>query len=172
MNQAGFSKSSYDLRYYDWPFLRGIGEVGLTYSGVDADSVSGPDSQGVALSLVRTATGFLAKESVHKLSAQIGTGPAKTFTSGFETFTDSTGTYIRPDLNESWRFRLTDQAVVKPIEEFAIGSAIIYQHTDFGDNLPNQDWLSGGVRPIWVFSDAFNVALELGVDWVSETATS
>ncbi len=174
LNQAGFSKSSYDLRYYDWPFFGGIGEVGLIYSradsGVDADGVSGPDSQGVALSLVRTDTGFLDKESLHKLSVQIGTGPAKTFTSGFETFTDSTGTYIRSDPNESWRFRLTDQVVVKPIEEFAIGGAVIYQHTDFGENVPDQDWLSGGIRPIWFFSDAFNVALEFGVDWVSETA--
>ncbi|MES2661342.1 MAG: carbohydrate porin [Verrucomicrobiota bacterium] len=174
LNQAGFSKTSYDLRYYDWPFFGGIGEVGLIYSradsGVDASGLKGPDSQGVSINLVRSDTGFLDKESLHKLSVQFGTGPAKTFTSGFETFTDSAGTYIRPDPDDSWRFRVTDQIVVKPIEEFAIGSAFVYQHTDFGEDIPNQDWLSGGLRPIWFFTDSLNVAMEFGVDWVSETA--
>ena len=175
LNQAGFSKTSYDLRYYDWPFLGGIGEVGLIYSradsGLDASGVRGPDSQGVSLDLVRTDTGFLDKESLHKLSVQFGTGPAKTFTSGFETFTDSTGTYVRSDPDDSWRFRVTDQVVVKPIEEFAIGGAFIYQYTDFGDGVTDQDWVSGGVRPIWFLSDAMNIAMEFGVDWVSDTAT-
>ena len=175
LNQAGFSKTSYDLRYYDWPFFGGVGEVGLIYSradsGIDASGVRGPDSQGVSLNLVRTDTGFLDKESLHKLSVQFGTGPAKTFTSGFETFTDSTGTYIRPDPDDSWRFRVTDQVVVKPIEEFAIGSAFVYQYTDFGDGVTNQDWVSGGLRPIWFFSESMNIAMELGVDWVSDTAT-
>ena len=175
LNQAGFSKTSYDLRYYDWPFLGGVGEVGLIYSqadsGVDASGVRGPDSQGVSLNLVRTDTGFLDKESLHKLSVQFGTGPALTFTSGFETFTDSTGTYIRPDPDDSWRFRVTDQVVVKPIEEFAIGSAFVYQYTDFGDGVTNQDWVSGGLRPIWFFSESLNIAMEFGVDWVSDTAT-
>lgn len=175
LNQAGFSKSSYDLRYYDWRFLGGIGEVGLIYSradsGVDASGVRAEDSHGVSVDLVRTDTGFLDKESLHKLSVQFGTGPAKTFTSGFETFTDSTGTYVRPDPDDSWRFRVTDQVVVKPIEEFAIGSAFIYQYTDFGDGVADQDWVSGGVRPIWFLSDAMNIAMEFGVDWVSDTAT-
>jgi maltoporin len=120
LNQAGFSKSSYDLRYYDWAFLGGIGEVGLIYSradsGVDASGASGPDSQGFSLELVRTDTGFLDKESLHKLSVQFGTGPAKTFTSGFETFTDSTGTYVRPDPDDSWRFRITDLVLLGCLE--------------------------------------------------------
>lgn len=175
LNQAGFSKSSFDLRYYDWSFWGGTGEVGLVYSeadsGVDASGTRGPDSRGVAVNLVRSDTGFLDKESLNKLSLQVGTGPAKTFTSGFETFTDTSGTYIRPDPEESWRFRLTDQVVVKPIEEFAIGGAFVYQYTDFGDNAPDQNWVSGGVRPIWFITDSLNLAFEAGVDWVSATAT-
>lgn len=173
-NLAGFSKSSFDLRYYDWDFLGGKGEVGLTFStsesGVDSTGAKAEDSDGFALSLVRTDTGFLDKESLHKLSVQFGTGPAKTFTSGFETFTDSTGTYIKPDANDSWRFRATDQVVVKPIEQLALGSALVYQYTDYGDAGPDQQWVSGGVRPIWFFNDVFSLAFEGGVDWVSETA--
>jgi maltoporin len=173
LNQAGFSKTNFDLRYYDWNFFGGKGEVGLTYasarSGVDSTGRQAEDSEGAALSLVRTDEGFLDENSLHKLSLQVGNGPAKTFNSGFDTFTDATGTYIRPDPNESWRFRATDQIVIKPIEQFSIGSALVYQYTDFGDSQPYQQWISGGVRPIWHITDTFSLAFEGGVDWVSET---
>lgn len=173
LNEAGFSKTNFDLRYYDWNFFGGKGEVGLTYasarSGVDSTGRQAEDSDGAALSLVRTDEGFLDENSLHKLSLQVGSGPAKTFNSGFDTFTDATGTYIRPDPNESWRFRATDQIVIKPMEQFSIGSALVYQYTDFGDSQPYQQWISGGVRPIWHITDTFSLAFEGGVDWVSET---
>jgi len=176
LNLAGFSKTNFDLRYYDWDFLGGTGEVGLTYStadsGVDSSGRQAEDADGVALSLVRTDEGFLDENSLHKLAIQVGSGPAKTFTSGFDTFSDATGSYIRPDPNESWRFRATDQIVVKPIEEFSIGGALVYQYTEYGDNAPYQQWVSGGVRPIWQITDAFSLAFEGGVDWVSETTLS
>jgi maltoporin len=171
-NLAGFSKSNFDIRYYDWNFLGGKGELGLTYSntesGVDADGNQADASDGFALSLVKTDQGFLDKDSLHKLSLQIGTGPAKTFSSGFDTFSTADGTFIRPDPDESWRFRATDQIVVKPWDNLSVGSALVYQYTDFGDNAPDQQWISGGVRPIWHITDRFNIALEAGADWVSD----
>ena len=173
-NKAGFSKSSFDLRYYDWEMFGGLGEVGLTYSsvksGVDEFGVQADDAEGFALDLVWTDTGFWDENSLHKLSLQVGTGPAKTFTSGFETFNFNSGTFIVPDTNESWRFRATDQLVFKPMKELAIGSALVYQYTDFGDNAPQQNWVSGGIRPIWYFNDVFSLAFEGGVDWLSETS--
>jgi len=172
LNQAGFSKTNIDLRYYDWKFLGGTGELGLIYSnassGLDANGNHTPDSDGLALNLIRTDQGFLDPKSLHKLSLQVGTGPAKTFTSGFDTFTTATGTYIRPDPNESWRGRLTDQLVIKPADHFSLGTAFVYQYTDFGDRAPDQHWLSGGIRPIWHITDHFNIAFEGGVDWVSD----
>ena len=173
LNEAGFSKTNVDLRYYDWNFFGGKGEVGLTFasarSGDDSTGKQAEDADGVALTVVRTDEGFLDENSLHKLSLQVGSGPAKTFNSGFDTFTDSTGTYIRPDPNESWRFRATDQIVIKPMEHFSVGSAMVYQYTDFGDSLPHQQWLSGGVRPIWHINESFSLAFEGGVDWISET---
>ncbi|MCB1132627.1 MAG: carbohydrate porin [Verrucomicrobiae bacterium] len=172
LNVAGFSKTNFDLRYYDWPFLGGKGEVGVvvstTNSGVDSNGRQADDSTGAALSLVRTEEGFLDPQSLHKTSLQIGSGPAKTFTSSFETFSDATGTYIRPDPEESWRFRFTDQVVVKPADHFSVGGSFVYQFTDFGGNVDDQHWLSGGVRPIWHLNDVFSIALETGVDWVSD----
>ncbi|WP_379711337.1 maltoporin [Haloferula chungangensis] len=173
LNIAGFSKTNFDLRYYDWALLGGKGEVGLTYSiadsGVDSAGVKAENSEGFALSLVRTKEGFYDPESIHKTSLQVATGPAKTFTSGFDTFTDATGTYIRPDPNESWRFRATDHWVVKPWECVSLGTAFVYQYTDFGSDLPEQHWLSGGVRPIWHFNEWASLAFEGGFDWISNS---
>ncbi len=175
INQAGFSKGNFDLRWYDWPLFGGEGEIGLVYANADSGTTStgvvADSSRGAALSLVRTKKGFLDPESLHKSSLQIGSGPAKTLTSGFETFTDPTGTYIRQDSEESWRFRATDQLVIKPSEQFAIGSALIYQFTDYGGNAPDQHWVSAGIRPIWFINDWFNIALETGVDWTSDSLT-
>lgn len=173
LNTAGFSKTNFDLRYYDWALLGGIGEIGLTYSiaksGVDSLGIRAKDSEGFALSLVRTKEGFYDEESFHKTSIQIATGPAKTFTSGFDTFTDSTGTYVQPDPNESWRFRATDHWVIKPWECASLGTAFVYQYTDFGANLPEQHWLSGGLRPIWYFNEWASLAFEGGFDWISNS---
>ncbi len=173
LNTAGFSKTSIDLRYYDWDFWGGTGELGLTYSkadsGFDATGRKAEDAHGVALNLVRTHTGFLDPESLHKTSLQLGTGPAKTFTGGFDTFTDPTGTYIRPDPDESWRARVTDHWVIKPLECLSLGSALVYQYTDFGSNAPEQHWASAGVRPIYHFNDWASLAFEGGVDWISNS---
>lgn len=172
-NAAGFSKTNFDLRYYDWRFLDGEGEVGLTYasadSGVDANGESAEDSDGLALSLVKTDKDFMDQNSLNVFSLQIGTGPASSFTSGFESYATSAGSFIRPVPDEAWRFRATEQIVIQPIEQFSLGAAMVYQYTDYGLEIPDQHWLSGGVRPIWHLSDAFSVAFEGGVDWASST---
>jgi maltoporin len=168
LNIAGFSKGSFDFRWYDWPFFGGKGEVGFAYSrsesGVDSTGIQADDSNGFSLSLVRTREGFLDAKSLHKTSLQFGTGPAKTFSTGFENFSGPAGTFVRPDPDESWRARVTDQWVVKPLEHLSIGSSLVYQYTEFGDNAPYQHWASAGVRPIWHFNDTFSIALEPGVD--------
>ncbi len=172
-NLAGFSKTNFDLRYYDWALLGGTGEVGLTYSsarsGVDSTGAKADDADGIGLSLVWTQRGFLDPESLHKVSVQAANGPAKTFTSGFDTFNSAGNTYIRPDPAESWRFRATDHWVVKPISQLALGSALAYQYTEYGDHAPYQHWLSGGIRPVWYFTNAFSLAFEGGLDWISNS---
>lgn len=176
VNVAGFSKTSFDFRWYDWPFGGGAkGELGFAYSrsesGVDSAGMQAEDADGFSVSLVRTKEDFCDMESLHKTSLQFGMGPAKTFSTGFENFTTPLGTFIRPDPEESWRGRITDQWVLKPWEHFSIGSALVYQYTEFGDNAPYQHWASAGIRPIWHINDVFSVAFEPGVDWVSGTAS-
>ncbi len=175
LNSAGFSKTSFDARWYDWPFFGGTGELGLAYShttsGRDSNGVSAPSADGFSVSLVRTMKDFCeGYDSLHKTSLQFGTGPTKTFTSNFETFVAPDGnTYVRPDPNESWRFRFTDQWVIRPLEQLSLGSMVGYEYTEFGDNAPYQHWATAGVRPIWHFTDSFSIALEAGVDWASRS---
>jgi len=175
-NEAGFSKTNIDLRYYDFPFLGGTGEVGLVYSnaksGIDAEGKKAPDTQGGSLQIVRTKTGFTNEESIHKTSLQVGTGPAKTFTSGFDSFTIDDGTFIRPDPNSSWRVRVTDQLVTRPWEALSLGTVAVYQYTDFGSEVSGQHWASLGARPILHINHYFNIAFEGGVDWVSDSPFS
>lgn len=172
-NAAGFSKTNFDLRYYDWAFLGGKGELGLIYasaeSGVDSAGSSVEDSGGFALNLVKTDEGFLDKSSLNVVSLQIGTGPASSFTSGFESYSTPDGSFIRPVPDDAWRFRATEQLVIQPVEQFSFGAAMVYQYTDYGLDIPDQHWLSGGARPIWHLTDAFSIALEGGVDWASST---
>jgi maltoporin len=46
---------------------------------------------------------------------------------------------------------------------------MLYQFTDYGIDIPDQQWVSAGLRPIWEISETFSIALESGVDWASST---
>jgi maltoporin len=171
-NKAGFSKSNFDLRWYDVPLPLGKGEFGVVYaradSGKDADGNSASDSDGGAFTFLHTAEKFVTDDGVNKFSLQFGTGPAKTFTSGFETFTLENGLFIRPDAHNSWRFRATENFTANLSDYFSIGPALVYQITDLGDQGGQVQWASAGVRPIVHFNQHVSLAFEAGVDWVND----
>lgn len=174
-NQAGFSKGSWDLRLYDVPVPLGKGEFGLVYaradSGKDADGNSAPNSDGVAFTFLHTRDRLFGPDGINKFSLQFGTGSAKTFTSGFETFATPDGIFIRPDDSESWRFRATEHFTANLSEHFSIGPALLYQLTDFRDHGGRVHWASGGVRPIYHINRFFSLAGEAGADWTREETT-
>lgn len=174
-NEAGFSKASWDLRLYDVPLPLGRGEFGVAYartdSGRDADGNSAPDSEGVALTFLHTRTGLFSEDGVNKFSLQYGTGAAKTFTSGFETFTRSGGVFIRPDDPDSWRFRVTEHFTANLGDHFSLGPALVYQLTDYQDGSGRLHWASAGLRPILHFDRHLSLAFEGGVDWVHDEGT-
>lgn len=171
-NKAGFSKANWDLRLYDVPLPWGKGEFGVVYaredSGLDSNGNSAPDSDGVALTFLHTHDHFLSEDGVNKFSLQYGRGAAKTFTSGFETFTQTNGVFIRPDAPGSWRFRVTENFTANLDEHFSIGPALVYQLTDYGDAGGRVHWASAGVRPILHFNQYLSLAFEGGVDWVKD----
>jgi maltoporin len=175
-NKAGFSKANYDLRLYDVPVPLGKGEFGVVYarsdSGLDAVGHSAPNSDGVAFTFVQTADGFLSEDGLNKFSLQYGTGAAKTFTSGFETFTLTNGVFIRPEPHDSWRFRATEHFIANLSDHFSIGPALVYQLTEYREQGGQVQWASAGVRPIFYFNKYFNVAFEGGVDWVKDNSNN
>ncbi len=169
-NEAGFSKANWDLRLYDVPLPLGKGEFGFTYaradSGLDAAGNSAPGSDGMAFTFLHTREGMISPDGINKFSLQFGTGAAKTFTSGFETFTLDNGVYIRPDERDSWRFRVTEHFTANVSDSFSIGPALVYQLTDYADGSGTVQWASAGVRPIWHFNRHLSLAGEAGVDYV------
>jgi maltoporin len=173
-NKAGFSKANWDLRLYDVSLPLGKGEFSVVYaredSGLDASGRSVPGSDGAAVTFLHTAEQFISPDGFNKFSLQFGTGPAKTFTSGFETFLLPQGLFIRPDARNSWRFRATEHFVADVSERFSVGPALVYQLTDYGDEGGGLvHWGSAGVRPILRFNKYISLALEGGVDWVKNT---
>jgi maltoporin len=169
-NKAGFSKANWDLRLYDVPLPLGKGEFGVVYAredtGLDASGQSVPGSDGVSVNFLHTAEKFISQDGVNKFSLQYGTGPAKTLTSGFETYVLPQGLFIRPDAQNSWRFRATEHFTANINEHFAIGPALVYQITDYTQNGGLVQWASTGVRPIFYLNKYISLALEGGVDWV------
>ena len=173
-NEAGFSKANWDLRLYDVPILGGKGEFGLVYaraaSGLDAAGQSAPDSDGVSLMFVHTRDGVFSSDGMNKASIQFGTGAAKTLNSGFETQSLGGGTFIRPDEDDSWRFRVTEQLIANINDSFSVGPVFVYQLTDYAGNEGQVQWVSAGVRPIWHFNKYVSLAGEAGWDWVKNDA--
>jgi maltoporin len=175
-NRAGFSKSTFDLRAYDLPLLFGHVELGLAYahavSGLDETGRKGPESHGFSASLVHTVPKFISDDGVQKLSIQYGTGPARTFTAGFETVTLPEGTFIRPDDNGATRVRITESFSANVGEHFSLGPVLVFELSREGASNTDHTWISAGARPIVHFSRHVNLALEGGVDWVKDEATA
>jgi len=173
-NKAGFSKSNWDLRLYDIPMLGGKGELGLVYahtsSGLDSTGQSAPNSDGLSLMFVHTRDGVFSPDGMNKASIQFGTGAARTLNSGFETFSQNGDTFIRPDENDSWRVRITEQLIANISDSFSISPIFVYQYTDYAQGNDRVQWVSAGVRPIWHFNNRVSLAAEVGADWVDDEA--
>jgi maltoporin len=174
-NLAGFSKQSFVLSLYDVAAPLGKLEfdvVGaLENSGLNDLNQQGPDSGGVAFTVVHTHEHFISEDGFNQFSLQFGTGAAKTFTSGYETVTLTNGTFIVPDEPASWRFRVTESFVAQPWAHLSISPILVYQYTDSHNFQGDVQWLSGGLRPIYHFNKYFSLAFEGGADFVNDSGT-
>lgn len=173
-NLAGFSKQSFDFSLYELPMPWGTGEIGIIYSlensGLTEAGVQAPDSKGVSINFIHRHEHFIDQNGFNRFSVQFGTGAAKSFTSGYETMTDTNGTFIVPDQPGSWRFRVTENFVVQPVKWFSFSPAVVYQYTDYHNAQGVVQWVSVGARPIYHFNDVFSLAFEGGVDYTSDSA--
>jgi maltoporin len=175
-NKAGFNKSNFDFRLYDFRLLGGTGEFGVdvsrTTSGKDATGASAPNATGVSFTFIHTSQKWLGEENMNKFFIQYGRGPAKTFTSGFETYTINAGTFIRPDASDSYRFRVADNIIFETGQHFSISPLVLYQATDYKQYGGMLHWFSAGVRPQVHFNDYVSLAFEPFLDWVDDKSTN
>jgi len=171
-NKAGFSKTSFDLRLYDMNVPGGTGEAGFVFaratSGFDANGTRASDSDGFSGMFIHTRKGVFSEDGVNKASIQFGTGAAMTLNSGFETFALNGQTFIRPNHQDSWRLRVTENFTANLSDRFSLGPVFIYQLTDYAGDEEKVQWASVGLRPIWHFNQRISLAGEAGADWVKD----
>ena len=141
-------------------------------SGKDQNGIEAPNATGVSFTLIHIAQKWLGENNLNKFYIQYGRGPAKTFTSGFETFTTSAGTFIRPDASDSYRFRVAENMIFETGKHFSISPVLLYQDTDYKQFGGRQYWFSAGARPQVYFNNYVNLAFEPFVDWVNDKSTN
>ena len=175
-NKAGFNKSNFDFRLYDFKLPGGTGEFGFDVShatsGKDQNGLDAPNATGVSFTFIHIAQKWLGENNLNKFYIQYGRGPAKTFTSSFETFTTSAGTFIRPDASDSYRFRVAENMIFETGKHFSISPVLLYQDTDYKQFGGQQYWFSAGARPQVYFNNYVNLAFEPFVDWVDDKSTN
>jgi maltoporin len=176
-NKAGFNKSNFDFRWYDVKFLGGNGEFGFDIShatsGHDQSGASAPDATGASITFIHTSEKWGGNENnLNKFYLQYGHGPAKTFTSGFETYNTAAGTFIRPDAPGSYRFRVADNVIFETGKHFTISPVLLYQLTEYKQYGGQQHWFSAGARPQAQFNNYLSLAFEPFVDWVDDKSTN
>ncbi|HZE12985.1 MAG TPA: carbohydrate porin [Chthoniobacterales bacterium] len=129
--------------------------VGLIHRTNEPTAVATDDGKGGTVPSEKTQGGFLG--GYNDFSIQYGSGAAYNFASTLDT--------SGPNLDEAWRFRVTDHFTIQPWDRFAMQAVGIYEETEFGGPNSHQRWGSLGARPIYYFSDRFSIALEAGIDW-------
>lgn len=169
LNTAGFNKGNLVFSLYDTPFPAGKAEFGLTLTwsshGRDHTGQTTPGEPGVAFTFIHSSDGWMGENGSNKFSIQYGRNAAKTFTSGFETYTTPEGTFIRPDAPGSYRFRLTECLVMQPSDHFSFSPVVVYQLTDNKQYGGLQQWFSAGVRTVYHLNRFVSLAAEPFFDW-------
>lgn len=175
-NKAGFNKGNFDFRLYDFKLIGGTGEFGFDVShatsGKDQSGVSAPNATGVSFTFIHTAEKWIGENNLNKFYIQYGRGPAKTFTSGFETYTTAAGSFIRPDASDSYRFRVAENMIFETGKHFSISPILLYQATDYKQYGGKQYWFSAGARPQAHFNNYVSLSFEPFVDYVNDKQTN
>jgi maltoporin len=167
-DNGNVAKQNIDLRLYDINALGGKLSFWFDYSntkGGEVTNVFNPDgsplhiqtSGGWAVGLIHRTDEEKFLGGYNEFSIQYGEGAAYNFASTLDT--------SGPNLDDAWRFRVTDSFTIQPSPHFAMQALGLYEDTNFGGPNSRDRWVSVGMRPVYYFNDRFSVALEAGVDW-------
>lgn len=104
---------------------------------------------------------FGLKDSFSQFTVQYGFGAGSNFTPVVQEPT--------PALRDSWTSRITESLVLQLTENFSVMPAFIWQVQEVGSAGDSRiNWLSGGIRPVYSFTEHTSLAVELGVDYVDD----
>jgi len=165
-DDGNVAKQNLDLRLYDVKAPFGKLTFWFDYSDTQGGDLRNPvtggpveidSAGGWAVGLIHRTEGEKLWGGYNEFSIQYGEGAAYNFASTL----DSSG----PDIDEAWRFRVTDHITIQPSEHFSMQLVGLYEDTEFGGPDSRNHWASAGVRPIYHFNDRFSIALETGIDW-------
>ncbi len=190
-DHGNVAKQNFDLRLYDINVLAGKLTFWFDYAhtrGGDVRNVFDPNGNPFSIqSSSGWAVGLIHRTNEKKSGALVSDGDAKNaiaesdtsggwFPGGYNDFSlqygsgaaynfQSTLDTSGPDLDDAWRFRVTDHFTIQPCPSFAMQALGLYEETEFGGPNSHQKWASVGARPVYYFNDRFSVALEAGIDW-------
>jgi maltoporin len=161
--RGAYSKFNVDVRLYDITvplghlalWVNGAGARG----GIQADGTNVETAGGWAVGVKHLSSELLG--GFNNLLVAYGRGVATSFRSTLALPT--------PFMEDAVRLLITDHMLLAPAPFFAIMPAVIYQRQKSGDPAGGTDeWFSAGARPIFFLSDYASVAIEGGMDWVSD----
>lgn len=141
--------TSHDLRWYDLPVsANGKLALGFDLRRSDENRTTLNGHHGYMLHAVHKQSGLWGGSNT--LALQYGAGAGATLGR------DADDTLS----NDARAWRVVEQIHVEPHADWSGQATLVYERRDY----LKQTWLSFGVRPIYYFSDHFNLAVELGHD--------
>jgi maltoporin len=160
------TKQAIDIRWSELPTFGGKGMLWVAPMYLNGGSGVNPDKElGVAAGWVQMNT---LSKGYNKWSLQYGYGPA----SQFNTYVSAVDFQAEGTLDDSETFQFTNQTVWQFSDQFSLMGAVIvnYNETTFPGNPNGTDrlFISGAVRPIYMFTKNLGIETELGVDWADD----
>lgn len=107
----------------------------------------------------------LGEKSFNNLSVQYGTGVMDTLTLDNWMAYAPAGTNV----NARSRLRIVENPVLELTDRLSLTAGLIYEDSYNGLTGPNRvQWLSGGVRPIYYFTEHYRLAFEAGYSQITD----
>jgi maltoporin len=166
-NGNWITKQAIDIRWSELPTFGGKGMLWaapMYAKGGASEGVNFDDELGVAFGWVQMNT--LAK-GYNKWSAQYGYGVA----SQFNTYISGINFQGAGVIDDAETIQFTDQFVWQFDDQFSLMAATIVNYADSGVRYPSGSdrlFVSGAVRPIYMFTKTLGLETELGVDWADD----
>ena len=156
-----------DLRLYDIETNPG-GQVTL---GLDLRFATGSNEDfdgedGYGLNLIHFQEDIFGLGGFNKVILQYGQGAAARLgqAASFENFQGA-------DKDDVMSWRIVEQLLVEPSPNWSALASFVYENNEDNDGFGvtpgvNREWWSFGIRPKYYITDYFNIAVELGYDYV------